>query len=175
MASLVDPPASDHDELRRSLANDLNVPADCLATTRVGKPTLPIVEDGDHDDPQDYLLRSSVGPQFLVGRHLEVVITFQGNSFEIAEIDGVWRGVWPLVLCRRHPPGLSFEQSAALLPRSDRAEVGGWIAEMFRHLSSRRRRRYRRCSFCKHMIPPEYQMGFGCCMDCATTELGVVF
>jgi len=138
---------------------------------------------GDPGDDQGWLHDGGLsgdGPghvceQYLVGRHLEVVLTATHPGFELAEL--AWWGGPPMTMVpyRRRSTALSFSHGAALLGSLDLDDLAETVVHEVRRLSTLRRKRYRRCAHCGAMVPPEERFTPAVCLACATEHLGIVF
>jgi hypothetical protein len=129
-----------------------------------------IHDGGQPDDGPGHVCQ-----QYLVGRHLEVVLTVRHPAFEIAEL--AWWGGPPMTLVpyRLRTTAVSFPHGAALIGSLDLEELAEAVVFEVRRLSTRRRRRYRRCQFCREMVPPEERFSPSVCLACASDHLGIVF
>ncbi len=166
---------------RSQLALDLGIPVSTLGATRVALPNSYIDVGRD-----DYIDNSTPPPgrpeqsQYLVGKHLEVVITvkypdFGEGPFEISELEGCWQSVAHCVPSRRRAGSLPFDEGAALHDVLGPNELGAEVVRRIEALSSSRRKRYQRCKFCNDLTPPEHLFGSYVCMGCATEQFGVVY
>jgi hypothetical protein len=176
---------SNADELRVEVASRLGIDSAFLSKTRIIRSPFHVKEA---PVGCDLLFDPSDPPaldQYLVGKHLEVVLTVEGSAFEIAEYQDLGGGMVPTTPVRRRSKSsisvesselniqgmLGFELSQELRCSLSQEELGAIVAATIRHLSTTRRRRYRRCQYCKVMTPPEAQFQRDCCEECATKTL----
>ncbi len=168
------PPDETHvHELRLQIADQLDLAHGSLSNLRVGRPAFHVSEH-----TENFLVGGLLPPsetQYLVGKYLEVVLTIEGRSFEIAEYELL--GGWGIDFTpiRRTQGALTFREGASLLEVLSPETRGIVFNSMVRKLTNQRRHRYSRCKFCREMTPPESIFEPNICVECAVSELGVVF
>ena len=129
-----------------------------------------VIETGLTDDEPRHICQ-----QYLVGLHLEVVLTVSYPEFELAEL--AWRGGPPMPYSpfRLRSTAVPFSYGGGLLRSLDLEDLAEAVTLEVRRLSTRRRKRYRRCEFCHEMVPPEERFSPSICLGCASQYLGIVF
>jgi len=112
--------------------------------------------------------------QYLVGRHLEVVLIVRHPGFELAEL--AWWGGLPMAIVPYRPPmtTVSFSHEASGLGGLDLDELVEVAAFEVRRLPTRRSKRYPRWELCHEMVPPEDRASPSVLPICAATHLGFV-
>ena len=165
-------------ELRQQLAKEIGIPTSALASVRIARPDAFIPSSDDKGN--DVRWSDSFTSQYLVGKHLEAVLTvnpsfgFDGH-LEIAELEGFWESVGHCAPRRRAKGSITLEGLMAPQEHLGSEELGDVVVGTIRRLSETRRRRYRKCRFCKEMTPPEYRFDPDVCMGCASSEFGIVY
>ena len=172
-------------ELRGEAEDLAGLPRGSLSTIRFGFPDAFVpgdvewgrvdFEELEAEERYQFIHAPEAVAQFLVGKHLEVVMTFLSWGFELAELE------------RHHPlPRPTFELRRAkgsviyVLDRSDQSassteERAQAIVADVRRLSNRRRGRYRRCRVCDEMTEPGGMQSIDVCKSCAPEHFGLVY
>lgn len=168
------PPDETHvDKLRWQITCQLDLAHGSLSNLRVGRPAFYV---GEHIE--NFLEGGLLPPsetQYLVGNYLEVVLTIEGRSFEIAEYEPFGGGMTAFTPVRRSQGAHTFREGASLLEVLSPENRAVVIDSLVRRFSNSRRHRYSRCKFCREMTPPESIFEPNICEECAVSELGVVF
>lgn len=131
------------------------------------------------EDHRDVVDDSRIWPpserQFLVGKYLEVVLTFDRGGCELAELQYEFRPPCPDLLYRRDAGAEQIGDIAGLRRHLGQDEFEHRIIQSIRRLSTKRRSRYRRCAHCREMMPPGAFFEGPICFGCAPEVFGLVF
>ena len=154
---------------------ELGLRTGTLGAVPIALPDQYIPPEDHRDVVDDFTIWPPSERQFLVGKHLEVVLTFDRGGCELAELQYEFRPPCPDLLYRRDAGAVQIGAIADLRRHLGQEEFEQLILQSIRRLSTKRRSRYRRCAHCREMMPPGAFFEGAICFGCAPEVFGLVF